>query len=181
MSKIGKRPIHISEGIEAEIKEGVISFKGPNASLEVPILPGIKVEKTENQIVFIPQDNAKQTLSNWGTLRALAQNAILGAVKDFSKDLVIEGVGYRANVEGEYVILNLGYSHQIRFRIPEGIKIKVEKNTVNISGADKILVGETAAQIRKFRKPEPYKGKGIRYSDEVIKRKVGKRAAGKTS
>lgn len=161
------------------VTEGSIEIKGANGEATLPILPGVSVEKKENEIVFTPKNDAKQTLSNWGTMRALTQNAISGAATDFTKTLIIEGVGYRANPEGEKLVLSLGYSHQIKFDIPKGVKIAVDKNTVNISGADKQLVGETAARIRRLRKPEPYKGKGIRYANEVIKRKAGKKAVGK--
>ena len=179
MSKIGKRPILIPEGVAVNVSEDTIEIKGSNGETVLPLLPGIKVEKKDDQLVFIPQGETKQTQSNWGTMRALTDNAINGALKDFSKSLIIEGVGYRANMEGEKLLLNLGYSHTIRFDVPKGIKITVDKNTLNILGSDRQLVGETAARIRRLRKPEPYKGKGIRYSDEVVKRKAGKKAVGK--
>lgn len=180
MSRIGKKPVVIDEGVTVTIGEGVVEIKGAETLMVLPVLPGIKVEKKENELTFTPKNETKQTLSNWGTMRALVQNAISGATKDFTKSLVIEGVGYRANVEGENLTLNLGYSHPVKFEIPKGVKISVEKNVVNISGASKQLVGETAARIRRLRKPEPYKGKGIRYSNEVVRRKAGKKAAGKT-
>ncbi|MEX2033150.1 MAG: 50S ribosomal protein L6 [Candidatus Colwellbacteria bacterium] len=180
MSRIGKKPVIINEGVTVSVGEETVEIKGAETLMVLPILPGITVEKKENKLTFTPKNETKQTLSNWGTMRALVQNAISGTTKDFTKSLVIEGVGYRANVEGESLILSLGYSHPVKFEIPRGIKINVEKNVVNISGAGKQLVGETAARIRKLRKPEPYKGKGIRYSNEVVKRKAGKKAAGKT-
>lgn len=180
MSKIGKKPVLIREGVTVNVGERSIEVKGANGEAALPILPGVKVEKKENELIFIPENDSKQTLSNWGTMRALVENAVRGASQDFTKNLAIEGVGYRANVEGEKLVLNLGYSHQIKFDIPKGVKIIVDKNTLNLSGADKQLVGETAARIRRLRKPEPYKGKGIRYTDEVIKRKAGKKAVGKT-
>jgi large subunit ribosomal protein L6 len=176
MSKIGKKPIDIPEGVSVEIKDNKIEVKGKNATLGVAKLAGVSVEKKENQIVFLPKNGEKQTISNWGTLRALVQNAIEGALENFTKQLIIEGVGYRASMEGQELVLGLGYSHQIRFSTPEGVSIEVSKNTITISGADKALVGEIAAKIRSFRKPEPYKGKGIRYSDEIVKRKAGKKA-----
>ena len=180
MSRIGKKPVIIEEGVTVVIGEESLEIKGANVLTTLPILSGIRVEKKENEIIFTPKNETKQTISNWGTMRALVQNTISGATKDFSKSLVIEGIGYRANIEGENLVLNLGYSHPVRFGIPKGIKINVEKNVMSISGADKQLVGETAARIRRLRKPEPYKGKGIRYSNEVIKRKAGKKAVGKT-
>lgn len=178
MSKIGKKPIVIPEGIAVEVKEDVISVKGKNAELSVPVLSGINVELKDGELIFSPSGKDKQTISNWGTLRALVQNAVDGASKNFTKTLIIEGVGYRASIEGAELVLSLGYSHQIRFPMPEGVNITVEKNSVIISGPEKELVGEVAAKIRRFRKPEPYKGKGIRYSDEVVRRKAGKKAVG---
>lgn len=180
MSRIGKKPVIIEEGVVVDIREEAVEVKGANTTLTIPILSGIKVEKNNNELTFTPENGAKQTISNWGTMRALVQNAIRGVAKDFAKSLVIEGVGYRANIEGGNLVLNLGYSHPVRFSIPKGIKIAVEKNMVHITGPDKQLVGETAARIRRLRKPEPYKGKGIRYADEVVKRKAGKKAIGKT-
>lgn len=179
MSKIGKKPVTIGEGIIVNVGEDVVEIKGGNSILTIPILPGVKVEQKENNLVFTPRNSTKQTLSNWGTMRALVENAIKGAAEDFIKVLIIEGVGYRANVEGQNLLLNLGYSHPVKFGIPEGIKVTVEKNTVSVAGPSKQLVGETAAQIRRLRKPEPYKGKGIRYADEVVRRKAGKKAVGK--
>ena len=178
MSKIGKKPIVIPDGVTVEVKESVISIEGKNAELSVPILAGINVELKDGELIFSPSGKDKQTISNWGTLRALVQNAVDGASKNFTKTLIIEGVGYRASIEGTELVLSLGYSHQIKFPIPESVSIAVEKNSIVISGPEKELVGEVAAKIRKFRKPEPYKGKGIRYSDEVVRRKAGKKAVG---
>ena len=178
MSKIGKKPIVIPEGVAVEVKESVITIKGKNAELSVPMLAGINAELKDGELVFSPSGKDKQTLSNWGTVRALTQNAIYGAGEDFKKTLIIEGVGYRASVEGKELVLGLGFSHQIKFPIPEGVNITVEKNSVIITGPEKALVGEVAAKIRSFRKPEPDKGKGIRYSDEIVRRKAGKKAVG---
>ncbi|MBI3088669.1 MAG: 50S ribosomal protein L6 [Candidatus Colwellbacteria bacterium] len=180
MSKIGKKPVVIREGVTVDFGENVIEVKSGDNAIAVPILPGIKVEKKENELIFIPADSTKQTVSNWGTMRALTENAVEGVAKGFTKSLAIEGVGYRANIEGEDLVLSLGYSHLVRFNIPKGIRITSEKNMIHVAGQDKQLVGETAARIRRLRKPEPYKGKGIRYSNEVIKRKAGKKAVGKT-
>jgi len=178
MSKIGKKPIVIPEGVTVEVKESVISIKGKNAELSVPMLAGINAQLKDGELVFSPSDKDKQTISNWGTLRALTQNAIYGASENFTKTLIVEGVGYRANIEGTELVLGLGFSHQIKFPIPEGVNITAEKNSIVISGPQKALVGEVAAKIRSFKKPEPYKGKGIRYSDEVVRRKAGKKAVG---
>ncbi|MBI2594767.1 MAG: 50S ribosomal protein L6, partial [Candidatus Colwellbacteria bacterium] len=148
MSRIGKKPVIIEEGVTVNILEDAVEIKGQTTTTALPILPGIKIEKKENELVFIPGNETKQTISNWGTMRALVQNA----------SLVIEGVGYRANMEGEKLVLSLGYSHPVRFDIPKGVKITVERNVLTVAGADRQLVGETAARIRKLRKPEPYKG-----------------------
>ena len=177
MSKIGKQPVIIREGVSVEIKDGVLEVKGKNATLNVNLLPGIKIEVKDNEIVFTPEKNVKQVVSNWGTMRALTANAVKGASEDFVKELVIEGVGYRAEVQGANLILNVGLSHQINIAIPVGVKILVEKNTIKISGSSKQMVGETAAKIRSIKKPEPYKGKGIAYKGETIRRKAGKKAA----
>jgi len=178
MSKIGKKPVIIPEGVKVEIKDDAVLVEGPSATLGIPLLEGIKIELKDGRVNFLAEDTTKQTRSNWGTMRALVQNAVQGVTESFKKRLIIEGVGYRANVEGEELVLQLGYSHLVRFPIPEGIKIAVQKNSIEVEGPDKALVGETAARIRNLRKPEPYKGKGIRYSDEVIRRKAGKRAVG---
>lgn len=180
MSKIGKKTIMIPEGVSVDIKEDSIEVIGKSDTLKVPRLSGIKVEIKDNEIAFSPEDKNKQTLSNWGTQRSLTQNAVIGVVEGFKKELIIKGVGYRARVEDKSLVLGLGFSHPIKYSIPEGINITVEKNTVIVSGIDKAAVGEAAAKIRSFRKPEPYKGKGIRYSDEIVRRKPGKKAVGAT-
>ncbi|MBI2010968.1 MAG: 50S ribosomal protein L6 [Candidatus Colwellbacteria bacterium] len=178
MSKIGKKPVNLPEGVTAEIKDDQIEIKGKNGSLTVVLAKSIEVQLKDKEIIFKPLDSTKQTESNWGTMRALVQNAVEGVANNFRKELIIEGVGYRANLEGEELVLQLGFSRPVRFATPKGIKIAVEKNTIKIEGFDKALVGETAARIRNLKKPEPYKGKGIRYSDEVIRRKAGKKAVG---
>lgn len=181
MSKVGKKPILIPEGVTVALKESGIEVKGPNATLNVELLEGIKVEVKENEVHFTPENENKQSKANWGTLRSLVQSAIDGSKEDFVKNLLIEGVGYKANMEGNTLVLSLGYSHPVKFDTPEGIKIEVDGNKITVSGASKALVGQTAASIRKFKKPEPYKGKGIRYEDEVVRRKAGKKAVGVTA
>lgn len=181
MSKIGKQPIRLIEGVKAEIIDGVLKFSGTNADLEVRILPGIDTEINDGEISFKPRDDSEQSRANWGTMRALSNNAMQGSMKDFTKRLRIEGIGFKANVEGENLILNLGFSRPITLSLPKRIKTTVEKNIITISGADKFLVGETAAKIRALKKPEPYLGKGIMYTDEVVRRKAGKKVAGTTA
>jgi large subunit ribosomal protein L6 len=180
MSKIGKKPIIIPEGVEVNLNDGVFLFKGKNGELSVKVLPFIKPELKDKTIVFGIQDNFKQAKANWGTMRSLAQNAVAGVSEGFSKSLIIEGIGCRAAMEGNSLVLSLGLSHPVKFNPAEGIKISVEKNIIKISGADKELVGRTAANIRALKKPEPYKGKGIRYENEVVRRKAGKKVAGTT-
>lgn len=178
MSKVGKQIINIPESVKVEIGSGSIKFSGKNAALEVPVLSGI-VPKLEGSVLsFEASAEDKQTRSNWGTMRALSANAVQGTVEDFSKELKIEGVGYKANVEGSSVVFSVGYSHPVKFDLPEGVKAAVEKNILKVSGPDKRLVGEVAAEMRSIRKPEPYKGTGIMYVNEVIRRKAGKKVAG---
>jgi len=176
MSKIGKQPIKIPEGVVVEIKGDILEIKGKNNTLNVKLMQGIKTRIEDGELVFVPEGRTKQILSNWGTMRALTANAVKGVSEDFIKELVIEGVGYRAEVQGNNLLLNVGFSHQVDFTIPVGIKVAVDKNAIKISGSDRQLVGETAAQIRRIKKPEPYKGKGILYKGEVIRRKDGKKA-----
>ena len=178
MSKIGKKPITIPENVEVQMKDGILKFKGANGTFDLKILPYINTEIKEGVILFSPENNSKQARANWGTVRALASNAIIGVTRGFNKILEMEGIGYRANLEGGVLVLSLGFSHPVKFTPPEGVKISLEKNTIKFFGVDKALVGEIAAKIRAFKKPEPYKGKGIRYQGEIVRRKAGKKVAG---
>ena len=176
MSRIGNRIIMIPEGVTVEENDGVITVKGPKGTLEKPLLRGVKYNVKDNEIT-LTIDNEKDAAMH-GTMNALLQNMIIGVTKGYSRGLEIVGVGYRFNVQGSNLIINAGYSHPVTLAIPEGIKAEVKDNTqLTLSGIDKELLGEFAAQVRKVRKPEPYKGKGIRYSDEHIRRKEGKKAA----
>jgi large subunit ribosomal protein L6 len=178
MSKIGKQPIKIPAGITVTIEGKEIKIKGPKGELLVPVLAGIHSVMEKDEIVFSIKDSTKQHRSNWGTQRALVQNAVSGLVKDFEKTLVLEGVGYRVTKEGENLSLSLGFSHPIKYAAPKGIVFEVEKNSIlKIKGSDRSLVGQVAAELRAMKKPEPYKGKGFHYSDEVVRRKAGKKAA----
>lgn len=176
MSRIGKQPIAIPSGIEASVNGTVISIKKGNKSTDVETHGRVGVEVADNQIVFTLINDDAQSRAFWGTYRALTSNAVEGLDKGFTRSLEINGVGYRAAVKGSVLELQLGYSHPINFDIPEGIEIAVDKNIINIKGADKQQVGQVAAVIRAFRKPEPYKGKGVKYTDEHIVRKAGKTA-----
>jgi len=181
MSKIGNKPINIPEGVSVSIGPREIEVKGPNAVLKVPVLRDITVEVKDEQICFTVRNQSTQSRSDWGTMRSLVQNAVNGSKENFIKTLIIEGIGYRANMEGNKLVMNLGFSHPIKFLAPVDVNIEVDGNLIKVSGASKSQVGETAANIRKFKKPEPYKGKGIRYSDEIVKRKAGKKAVSGSS
>lgn len=174
MSRIGKQPISIPDNVEVKIDGDFLIIKGPKGELSQKIHSDIDIEIKDKKILIKLKSNKNSAI--WGTFRALIANMIEGTVKGFEKKLIFEGVGYRASVSNNKLVLNLGYSHPIEVEAPEGIELKVEKNTITISGSDKELVGQVAANIRAKRKPEPYKGKGIRYEDEIIRRKAGKKA-----
>lgn len=176
MSRIGKQPIIISEGVEAKIDRDLILIKGKKGELIQKLIPEIEVEIKGNEILLKEAKKTKNSSALWGTFRALIANMVQGVSKGFEKKLIIEGIGYKAIMSGNKIVLSLGYSHPIEIEVPKGIEFKVEKNTITISGADKQVVGQIAAEIRSYRKPEPYKGKGIRYEGETIRRKAGKKA-----
>lgn len=178
MSKIGKKPITLPEKMEVKIDGKHLQFKGDKGTLDLKLPPFVAVERKANAITFSPENNSKQAQASWGTARALAQNAIIGVTKGFEKVLELEGVGYRTTLEGNTLVLHLGFSHPIKVNPPEGIKISTAKNTITVSGTDKDLVGKVAAGIRALRKVEPYKGKGIKYQGEIVRRKAGKKVAG---
>ncbi|MFH1575706.1 MAG: 50S ribosomal protein L6 [Candidatus Nealsonbacteria bacterium] len=175
MSRIGKKPIEIPTGVEVKITGQQVSVKGPNGELSIKVRPEIKVETKDSKILVSAQNETAKAY--WGLTRALVANMVQGVVKNFEKKLEIIGVGYRAALEGQTLVLNIGFSHQVKIPAPKSIAFSVEKNIITIQGQDKCLVGQTAANIRKIRPPEPYKGKGIRYFGEQIKIKEGKRAA----
>ncbi|MCL4392264.1 50S ribosomal protein L6 [Patescibacteria group bacterium] len=178
MSKIGKQPITIPEGVTVTVADNHVSVKGPKGELTIPILTGITVSMEDKALTTKAESRIKQVKSNWGTERALLQNAVTGVLKGFEKTLILEGVGYRVMKEGENLNLSLGFSHPVKFPAPKGISFEVEKNSIlKIRGVDKNLVGKTAADIRQMKKPEPYKGKGFHYEGEVVRRKAGKKAA----
>ncbi|MCU0331753.1 MAG: 50S ribosomal protein L6 [Ignavibacteriaceae bacterium] len=177
MSRIGKKPVEIPKGVNINLEGQVIKVKGPKGELHKTIHPAIKAEIVENEIKFSRPDDLKETRSLHGLTRALIQNMIIGVTDSYKKSLEIVGVGYKAELKGKNLLLNIGYSHPIYFVPPDDVKLEVPAPTqIIISGIDKELVGLVAAKIRSFRKPEPYKGKGIKYSDERIIRKAGKTA-----
>ena len=176
MSRIGKKPVTVPSGVTANIAGGELSVKGPKGTLTMPLADDIRYETVDGGISVQPANETKRARAFWGMQRTLVQNLITGVTEGFSKKLLITGVGYRANAQGKTLKLQLGYSHDVNFEIPEGIEIKTpDQTTVEISGIDKQKVGQVAAEIRRWRKPEPYKGKGIKYADEFIFRKEGKK------
>lgn len=180
MSKIGKKPITIPQEVTVTLNDALLTAKGKEGTIVLPILAHTKLELKENVLSVTSTGDDMQARANWGTMRALAQNAVNGVNTGFTKELEIQGVGFRANMEGNNLVLNLGFTHPVKFETPEGIKISVEKSFIKIFGANRNLVGQVAAKIRSYKKPEPYKGKGIRYKGEVVKMKAGKKVAGAT-
>ena len=178
MSRIGKNPIAIPDKVKVEISESQIKVTGPQGELLLDANPRMKVEQRDGQILVTRSSDSKQDRSLHGLTRSLIANMIIGVTEGYSKELEIQGMGYRAQLKGDILNLLLGYSHPIDFPIPEGIKIEVPKPTrLIIKGIDKQLVGQVAAEVRYFYEPEPYKGKGIRYIDEYVRRKQGKSVA----
>ena len=181
MSKLAKKPIPILDGVKAELSGQSIKFSGKEGSLSLPILDGVKCELKDNAFIISSKALDKQEKSNWGTMASLIRNFMTGVSIGFSRSLEIEGIGYKAQMEGKNLVLSVGFTHTVKLTPKEGIKISVEKNVIKVSGIDKNLVGQTAAEIRKVKKPEPYKGKGIHYVGERVRRKEGKKVAGTTA
>ncbi|HKY95858.1 MAG TPA: 50S ribosomal protein L6 [Kiloniellales bacterium] len=176
MSRVGKHPVAIPQGVEVAIAGQQLTAKGKLGQLSLALPEEVEVSKENGTVVVKPLGESTQARALWGTTRANINNVLAGVSKGFVRNLEISGVGYRAAVSGKKLTLQLGYSHDVVFDIPAGINIKCEKPTsIEISGADKQQVGQVAAKIRGFRPPEPYKGKGIKYSDETIRRKEGKK------
>ncbi len=185
MSRIGKNPVTIPEGVEVQLNGQELKAKGKLGELQLKLHDEVsaKIEdvanddgKSEKIIRLAPKSNSRFAQQIWPTMRTLVDNTLIGVSKGYEKNLEIKGVGYRANLQGSTLVLALGFSHDVHFEIPEGIKVEVEKQTlIKVSGIDKQAVGQVAAKIREFKKPEPYKGKGIRYADEFILRKEGKK------
>lgn len=179
MSRIGKKIISLPEKVTAEIKDGKILIKGPKGELEMNIPNSVKISKSEGGLkVEVNKDSRiGNEAAMWGTIRAIVANMVKGVWEGYEKKLEIEGVGFKAQLQGDNLVLSLGFSHTIEVKAPEGISFKVEKNSILVSGIDKALVGKIASGIRKLKKPEPYKGKGIRYAGEIVRRKAGKKAS----
>jgi len=176
MSKIGQKIINIPEDVKIELNENSVKVSGPKGTLERQVHNNIKVVIQDNVLTVKPERSDKQSSALWGTWRAIINNMVVGVKDGFVKELEYLGVGYKANVEGDTLNLALGFSHPVYIKAPAGIEFKTEKNSITIIGIDKELVGQVAAKIRRLRPPEPYKGKGIKYKDEVIRRKEGKKS-----
>ena len=178
MSRVGKNPVEIPSGVEVSIVDGILTAKGKLGEETVSLTGVVDVTLEDKEVKVAPRDESKQSRSMWGTTRSLVQNAVTGVSEGFTRRLEIVGVGYRAQLQGKTLNLQLGYSHDIPFPVPDGITIALEGdrgNVIAVTGANKQKVGQVASEIRGFRKPEPYKGKGVRYSDEYVLRKEGKK------
>jgi large subunit ribosomal protein L6 len=176
MSRVGKNPVTVPDGVELKVESDRIVAKGKLGELAAPLSDLVKTELKDGEFAVEPANDTQKARAMWGTTRAVVQNMVTGVSAGFTRELEIVGVGYRAQVQGQTLNLQLGYSHDINYPIPEGITIKCAKPTsVSISGADKQRVGQVAAEIRGFRPPEPYKGKGVKYAGEQILRKEGKK------
>ncbi len=175
MSRVGKKPLTIPEKVDLKVENDVIMVKGPKGELSLALHPRVMLKIEDNELTVTVKDpESVKDKALWGLFRRLVGNMVTGVTDGFEKKLEINGVGYRASSVGKILKLEVGYSHEVNFEIPEGVDVSVEKNVITVTGIDKQLVGEVAASIRRVRKPEPYKGKGIKYTDETIRRKAGK-------
>ena len=178
MSRVGKNPVAVPGGVEVTIAVGLLTAKGKLGEQKVVITDDVTVERDGDEILVKPRNDSKRSRAMWGTVRNLVRNAVVGVSDGYTRRLEINGVGYRAQMQGKNLSLQLGYSHDISYPVPEGIKIALEGergNVIAVSGSDKQRVGQVASEIRGYRRPEPYKGKGIKYQDETILRKEGKK------
>ncbi|MGH7156513.1 MAG: 50S ribosomal protein L6 [Candidatus Saccharimonadales bacterium] len=174
MSRVGKMPITVPAGVTVTVNDSLVTVSGPKGNLEQPGLRGIKVTHNDNQVVLERVNDEAPTKARHGLMRSLINNMVTGVSQGYEKKLEINGVGYRAQIQGADLKLNLGFSHDVVYKIPAGVQAAIEQNIITISGIDKQRVGQVAAEIRALKKPEPYKGKGIKYVDERIIRKSGK-------
>jgi large subunit ribosomal protein L6 len=179
MSRIGRLPIQLPQGVSLKVGSGFVEVKGPKGDLTTPLLPGISCKIEDGSAQLSRRSDAKRERAFHGLTRALLANAIKGVTDGFSKNLEIQGIGYRAQLKGSDLELSLGFSHPVLYKVPEGVKVSVDKklNTITVAGIDRQKVGQVAADIRRLKPPEPYKGKGIRYVGERVRRKVGKTGA----
>jgi large subunit ribosomal protein L6 len=175
MSRIGKKPIVIPSGVKAELRGALLTVTGPKGELKLEIHPKVSLNISgEQAVVEVKHPDNKKERALWGLFRSLVQNMVDGVVKGFEKKLEVNGVGFKVAMQGQKLVMSLGFSHPVEVEIPKTLLVTVEKNSITIAGADKQLVGQFAAEVRELKKPEPYKGKGIKYSDETILRKAGK-------
>jgi len=174
MSRIGKNPIDIPSGVEVSVGASEIQVKGPKGTLKTPVDTTVEYKIEDGKVFVNRVDDSRQARAQHGLRRSLLANCVEGVTKGFTKTLEVIGVGYKVSVQGKKVVLNVGYSHPVEFDLPAGLDASVEGAKLTVEGIDKQLVGEVAAQIRRIRPPEPYKGKGIKYIDELIRRKAGK-------
>ena len=177
MSRIGKNPIEIPSGVEVSVGASEIQIKGPKGTLKTPVHPTVEYKIEDGKVYVTRIDDSRQARGQHGLRRTLLANCVEGVTKGYEKGLEVIGVGYKVSVQGKKIVLNVGYSHPVEFDLPTGIDAKAEGSKLLLSSIDKQLVGEVAAQIRRVRPPEPYKGKGIKYVEEVIRRKAGKSGA----
>jgi len=177
MSRLGKRPIEIPEKVEISQDGFTVKVKGPHGELSRVFRDDVDIALEDKAVTLSPKRNAQSAQALWGTYSSHIKNMIQGVSEPFVKKLVVEGVGFKVELSGSTLVLSVGFSHKVEVAIPEGLKVEVEKNVITISGIDKELVGQFTAKVRAYKKPEPYKGKGIRYEDEVVRRKQGKKTA----
>lgn len=181
MSRIGKKPVQIPAGVTIQVTQNTVSVKGPKGEIKKTFHPNIKIEVKDQNIVITRKDDEKENKALHGLTRSMLANMVEGVIKGYEKKMEIIGVGYRAQVNKNKITLTLGFSHPVEYTAPEGIEFEIDKenkNLLTVRGIDNQIVGEVAAKVRSFKKPEPYKGKGIKYQDEQITRKAGKAAAG---
>lgn len=174
MSRIGKLPIQVPSGVTITVDDSSVTVEGPKGKLSQALVPGVEIKQEDGILTVTRQNDEAQNRARHGLIRSLIHNMVVGVTTGFSKQLEINGVGYRANMSGDKLNMQLGFSHDVVYQAPSGVQLKVEKNLITVSGISKQQVGQTAAEIRSFKKPEPYKGKGIKYVDEHIIRKSGK-------
>ena len=177
MSRIGKQIIALPEKTDITIENGLVTVKGPGGELSKVMNPMIEIKVADRQITLAPKRETIESRALWGTYASHIKNMVNGVNTPFQKKLILEGIGFKSEVKGEEIALALGFSHSVNVPIPSGIKVTAEKNVITVSGINKEQVGEFAAKLRDLKKPEPYKGKGMRYHDEVVKRKQGKKSA----
>jgi len=177
MSRIGKKPVPIPDGVVIELNDDLLTVKGPKGELERKIHPKVTVNKEDGHLVVSVNEKTRAADALYGLHRALIANMVTGVSQGFERVLEIVGIGYRGEVSGRTATFHLGYSHPVTYELPEGIEARIEKTKITLSGIDKEILGRTAAKIRGFRRPEPYKGKGIKYANEILRRKAGKTGA----